>query len=117
MYFVDVKLADLQDGSGKTLASNVQYSLGSPWHPVPTTQQTFSASVGTESDVALQGVQVDSDTQAVGTVGAGVLASAPFSPPVAPEVFTAFLMGSASFGYSLLPQIDAPEFGPCRPMY
>lgn len=108
---VDVKMASLQDGNGQTLASNVQYTLGSRWHPVPATQQTFSASASTVSNASSPlGAHV------VGAgIGAGILASAPFSPPAAPEVFTAFLMGSASFGYSLLPQIDAPEFGPCRP--
>ena len=141
---VDVKFASLQDGSGQTLASNVQYTLGSPWHPVPATQQTFTASSSTvavatvvaataseggggghsgdsgKGGAAVQGVfgrdWVDAGTGAGASAEAGTLASAPFSPPAAPEAFTAFLMGCASFGYSLLPQIDAPEFGPCRPM-
>ena len=29
--------------------------------------------------------------------------------------FTTFLMGTKAFGYSLLPQVDAPETGPCKP--
>jgi hypothetical protein len=31
------------------------------------------------------------------------------------QVFTAFLLGTKAFGYTIMPQIDAPEFGPCRP--
>lgn len=31
------------------------------------------------------------------------------------KVFTAFLLGTKTFGYTIMPQIDAPEFGPCRP--
>ena len=90
----DVPVAGLRDGgsTGKSLAQGVKYSLGSPWAPVDATQQTFTA-VG----------------------GAGALASAPFTPPAAPQVFTTFLLGSKAFGYSLLPQVDAPETGPCKP--
>eukprot|EP01047_Picozoa_sp_COSAG01_P089654 COSAG01_NODE_21700_length_889_cov_1.855696_1_plen_78_part_10 len=35
----------------------------------------------------------------------------PSPPPQSPQVFTTFFLGSASFGYSLLPQVDAPETG------
>ena len=80
--------------SGKTLATGVKFSLGSPWAPVGATQQTFSA---------------------VRAPGSVALASAPFAPPAAPQVFTTFLLGSKSFGYSLLPSVDAPETGPCKP--
>ena len=123
---VDVKAAGLQDGAGKALASNVLYTLGSKWTPVPAEQQTFSA---TSSSAA--GNATD--------VAGGALASAPFTPPAAPEVFTTFLLGSKAYGCeaqpsvdvyasvplydlrvsgadSLLPQLDAPEYGPCRPM-
>jgi hypothetical protein len=48
-------------------------------------------------------------------LGDGAYASAPFTPPAAPEVFTLFMMGTKQYGYSLLPSIDAPESGPCRP--
>ena len=81
---VDVPSASLPVG-GSPLAHGVQYSLGSKWVPVPATQQTFAASGS-----------------------AAPLASAPFTPPNAPEVFTTFLLGSKAFGYSLLPQVDAP---------
>ena len=81
---VDVPSASLTVG-GTPLAHGVQYSLGSKWVPVPATQQTFAASGS-----------------------AAPLASAPFTPPNAPEVFTTFLLGSKAFGYSLLPQVDAP---------
>jgi hypothetical protein len=43
------------------------------------------------------------------------LASAPFTPPNAPQVFTTFLLGSKAAGYILVPQLDAPETGPCKP--
>ena len=106
-------------------SSNVLYTLGSKWTPVPAEQQTFSA---TSSSAA--GNATD--------VAGGALASAPFTPPAAPEVFTTFLLGSKAYGCeaqpsvvhasvplsdlrvsgadSLLPQLDAPEYGPCRPM-
>ena len=31
------------------------------------------------------------------------------TPPLAPQVFTTFLLGSAQYGYTLVPQVDAPE--------
>eukprot|EP01048_Picozoa_sp_COSAG05_P007715 COSAG05_NODE_552_length_8725_cov_166.636796_6_plen_144_part_00 len=99
---VDVNVAGLRDASGKSLADNIKYTLGSKWAPVTTAPQTFSA----VSDLSL------AEDDAVVTA---VLASAQFTPPKAPEVFTAFLMGSKAFGYSLLPQLDAPETGPCKP--
>ena len=95
----DVKFAGLSVG-GRQLADQVQYSLGSKWAPVATGQQTFSAS---------------SDTAAEGAAGGTPLASAPFAPPQAPEVFTVFLLGDKGYGYTLLPQLDAPETGPCKP--
>lgn len=60
----------------------VKYTLGSKWVPVSDAQQTFSA---------------------VSDAGKGVIASAPFTPPASPGVFTTFLTGSKSFGYSLVP--------------
>ena len=122
---VDVKAAGLQDGAGKALVSNVLYTLGSKWVPVPAEQQTFSAASSSAAGNATD-------------VAGGALASAPFTPPAAPEVFTTFLLGSKAYGCeaqpsvvhasvppsdlrvsgadSLLPQLDAPEYGPCRPM-
>jgi hypothetical protein len=85
--------AGLTDGAGKTLVSAVKYTLGSVWAPIPAASDTFAA------------------TSAAGAK----IASAPMTPPNAPQVFTAFLLGTKSFGYTLMPQIDAPEFGPCRP--
>ena len=38
------------------------------------------------------------------------------TPPSAPEVWTGFLLGTAGYGYTLMPMIDAPEYGPCRPL-
>jgi len=106
---VDVPLAGLQDGKGALLADQVKYTLGSKWAPVPATQQTFSAVADAAATSASGG--------AAGSEGgaSAVLASAPFTPPGSPQVFTTFLMGSKAFGYSLLPQVDAPETGPCKP--
>ena len=67
--------------------------LGSTWHPIPASADTFSA-----------------------TAAGGVLASAPMTPPNAPEAWTGFLLGTAGFGYTLMPMIDAPEKGACRPL-
>ena len=104
----DVPVAGLtvvgSGGKHQQLADQVKYSLGSHWVPVSTAEQEFSAVVGSDNTT---------DDGAISVVGA--LATATFSPPAAPEVFTTFLMGSKSFGYSLLPQLDAPETGPCRP--
>ena len=102
---VDVPSAGLQDGSGKALAAGVKYTLGSTWAGVPSTQQTFAAVASSST--------VDGGDTTNGTAAA--LAKAPFTPPSAPQVFTAFLMGSKGYGYSLLPQLDAPETGPCKP--
>ena len=89
---MDVSSASLSV-AGAPLVKGVQYSLGSPWKPVSTAQQTFVASDASQT----------------------VIASAPFTPPNAPEAFTTFLLGDKTFGYSLLPQVDAPETGPCKP--
>ena len=89
---VDVKAAGLQDGAGKALASNVLYTLGSKWIAVPAEQQTFSA---TSSSAA--GNATD--------VAGGALASAPFTPPAAPDVFTTFLLGSKAYGCEAQPSV------------
>ena len=93
---VDVKAAGLKDAGGTVLADGIRYSLGSKWEPVPALSQSYSTF---------------SDSGASSTA----LASASFTAPAAPMVFTTFLMGSIEFGYTLVPQLDAPEFGPCRP--
>jgi hypothetical protein len=104
---VDQPSVSLHDGKGHSLADGVKYTLGSSWVPVPAAEQTFSA--------------VADSTLASGAAarpwqpGGGVLASSPFTPPQSPQVFTTFFLGSASFGYSLLPQVDAPETGRGRP--
>ena len=99
----DVQFAGLWDSGGQQLADEVQYSLGSAWAAVPSAKQLFSAvsdtSNGTNGSMPL----------------AAPLATVSFAPPAAPQVFTTFLMGSASFGYVLLPLGDAPETGPCKP--
>ena len=107
---VDVPAAGLLDGKGVSLADNVKYTLGSKWAPISATEQTFSAVADARAG--------HSRSLTVGRLGhelAGVLASSPFTPPQSPQVFTTFLLGSKRFGYSLLPQVDAPESGPCKP--
>ena len=89
---VDVKAAGLQDGSGKALASNVLYTLGSKWIAVPAEQQTFSATSSSDADNATD-------------VAAAALASAPFTPPAAPDVFTTFLLGSKAYGCEPQPSV------------
>ena len=74
-------------------------TLGSTWIPVGGESQTFTA-------VA--------DSTANRGSGAN-LATMTTTPPAAPNVFTAFLMGDAKYKYTLLPQVDAPETGPCKP--
>ena len=93
---MDVPLADLTYDHGRPLVANVKYTLGSMWAPVPAGPRVLTAT-GTAAS------------------GGGVHAIAPFTPPQAPEVFTVFLLGTKAYGYSLLPQIDAPETGPCKP--
>ena len=89
----DIEFSGLKDSDGETLADQIQYSLGSRWVPISSESQTLTAFED----------------------GGGTLASVTTTPPSAPQVFTAFLMGSATYKYSLLPQVDAPETGPCKP--
>ena len=89
----DINFAGLKDSNGKTLADQIQYTLGSSWVPISGESQTLTAFED----------------------GGGTLATVTTTPPSAPQVFTAFLMGSAEYKYSLLPQVDAPETGPCKP--
>jgi hypothetical protein len=140
----DVKFAGLRvSGASKALADQIQYSLGSDWAHVPTELQTFTAFTDTTDTTAAgtlgrgvadlveeksngAGDRAESQQQQVGAdgppaaavggrAGGAALASAPFTPPSAPMVFTAFLLGDKSTGYTLLPQLDAPETGPCKP--
>jgi hypothetical protein len=107
---VDQPSVSLHDGKGHSLADGVKYTLGSAWVPVPAAEQTFSA----VADSTLASGAAARPWQPGGG-GGGVLASSPFTPPQSPQVFTTFFLGSASFGYSLLPQVDAPETGRGRP--
>ena len=97
---MDVPEVGLVGGDGMQLVDHVKYSLGSDWMPVSTAEQQFAAVADSNDDDA---------------VVAAALATATFTPPAAPDVFTSYLLGSKSFGYSLLPQFDAPETGPCKP--
>ena len=81
------------DWLAKTLADEIKYTLGSSWVPISGDSQTLTAFAD----------------------GGGTLASVTTTPPSAPQVFTAFLMGSSEYKYSVLPQVDAPETGPCKP--
>ena len=92
---VDVPTAGLRGSAngGKVLDDKVKFSLGSDWAPIANGQQTFTAFVD----------------------GGGDLAKATFTPPLAPQVFTTFLLGSKGYGYTLVPQVDAPEYGVCKP--
>ena len=89
----DIHSAGLSNGAGKAIVSGVKYTLGSVWAPIGAAADTFTA---TDSS-------------------AKTIATAPMTPPAAPQVFTAFLLGTKAYGYTLMPQIDAPEYGPCRP--
>eukprot|EP01047_Picozoa_sp_COSAG01_P050050 COSAG01_NODE_5018_length_4541_cov_2.682575_4_plen_105_part_00 len=103
-------MAGLQDGNGTRLVDQIKYTLGSKWAPVGIGEQTFEAF----TDMAGN----NSTTKAARRrlrARVAKLADATFTPPAAPNVFTTFLMGSKSFGYSLLPAVDAPETGPCKP--
>jgi hypothetical protein len=93
----DVKSAGLNIGAGKLLVDHVQYSLGSTWHPVESVSTTFTA--------------VDD------AGNAGLHPEVTMTPPLAPQVFTTFLLGSKEFGYTLVPQVDAPEYGVCKPSF
>ena len=105
----DVKFAGLRVAAETTpLADQIQYSLGSNWVPVPTALQTFSAFSDTVPAAA-------GSNSSRSIAGGTALATAPFTPPSAPMVFTAFLLGDKASGYTLLPQLDAPETGPCKP--
>eukprot|EP01043_Picozoa_sp_COSAG02_P054134 COSAG02_NODE_6080_length_3815_cov_25.833961_4_plen_171_part_00 len=60
----DVQAAGLTNGAGKTLVSGVKYTLGSVWAPISAASDTFTAI----------------------STGGSKLASAPMTPPLAPQV-------------------------------
>jgi hypothetical protein len=70
----------------------MQLARRSRWSPVSADSQTLSA-----------------------TANSAVVASVTVTPPSAPAAFTTFLLGSKEYGYSLVPSVDAPETGPCKP--
>jgi hypothetical protein len=79
------------------IASNVKYSLGSPWYNVPTASATYTAKDDLSGKVLTTKVE---------------------TPPAAPLGYTNFLLGLAGgggFGIELLPLADAPEGGVCKP--
>ena len=60
----DIQAAGLTNGAGKTLVSGVKYTLGSVWAPIPAASDTFTAI----------------------STGNAKIASAPMTPPLAPQV-------------------------------
>ena len=120
---VDVELASLSDSKGTSLATGVKYTLGSTWapgqHSAPTAATICSlvvkfADSAVLTRLALSSVPAtqDSFTASASSTDAdegGGLATSTMTPPAAPEVFSAFLLGTKGFGYTLMPQIDAPE--------
>lgn len=88
----DTQSAGLAAGN-QTLVDGVKYSIGSVWAPVKPDSLTFNAFD-------------DNSKQS--------LASSTFTPPPAPFVFTAFLVGvqnstSSAYTTRIVPLIDAPE--------
>lgn len=115
-----VEFAGLIDGTSIKLASDVQYSLGSTWssQALPTILCLPEMPHGTSHSSSVDRSPVPATEQifvAVSDPAAAHLASADYTAPAAPEVFTTFLLGTQSFGYSLIPLLDAPETGPCKP--
>ena len=98
------------------LATAVKFTLGSDWAPVLAVQDVFTASASSTIATVATVTAGDEDRGGADIQAATSLATATMTPPAAPEVFTAFLLGTKDFGYTLMPQIDAPEYGPCRPM-
>lgn len=80
------------------IASNVKYSLGSPWYDVPTSAATFTI----HDDLT-----------------GSVITSREETPPAAPIGYTNMLIGlqggSGSTVVQLVPLADAPEGGLCKP--
>ena len=89
----DIHSAGLTNGAKKVLVSDVKFTLGSVWMPIPASADSFTATDKSQAKIV----------------------TATMTPPDAPQVFTAFLLGTKEYGYTLMPQIDAPEYGPCRP--
>eukprot|EP01052_Picozoa_sp_SAG31_P010007 SAG31_NODE_536_length_14340_cov_9.449196_8_plen_95_part_00 len=73
------------------------------WAPVDGGSQTFTA-VADSSPWN----NASAAAASVSASGGGELATMTTTPPAAPNVFTAFLMGDAKYKYTLLPQVDAP---------
>ena len=92
------------------LAHNVAFSLGSDWYDVPTASETFSF---------------------LDDLTSKTLATINHTPPAAPLGFTNMLLGlqqpqrarqgggsdvrAAEFGIKVVPLVDAPEGGICKP--
>lgn len=63
--------------------------------------------------IAVQVPSVSTTFTAVDDAGnGGMHPEVTMTPPLAPQVFTTFLLGSSEYGYTLVPQVDAPECTP-----
>lgn len=93
----DTKESSMTVG-GVSIASNIAYSLGSAWRPVPPTPGAFAFSDATSKKT---------------------LVAKTVTPPAAPLGFTNVLLGLQSgpgaLGMKVVSLVDAPEGGTCHP--
>ena len=85
--------------AGKSLATDVAFSLGSPWSTVPAKSETFDFTDSATGKTLLSKIE---------------------TPPRAPIGTTSFLLGeqkpaSADMGIQVVALNDAPEGGKCHP--
>lgn len=127
----DTKAAGMSitSGTAKTLAKNVQYSLGSDWLPVPATSETYSFSDSLTNKVLATRVETPPPNPLVGYVAKAPRKTSTESH--VPERFTYrcvlhWLQGFSNIliglqkstgvtGLQVIPLVDAPEGGVCKP--
>jgi hypothetical protein len=96
----DVKAAGMSCSANgtKEIASNIPFSLGSDWQPVPTQSATYTFT----DDIAKK-----------------TLTSKTLTPAAAPigntNVLVGLASGSGEFGIQAISLVDAPEGGTCHP--
>lgn len=93
----DVHAADMSAG-GKQIASNVLYSLGSPWVDVDTAATEFRIT----DDTTKKALTAKTVTPAKAPVGNT-------------NVLVGLQMGSGALGVQAIALVDAPEGGTCHP--